>query len=51
MDGLPHRCTAEAIDSWEPEVNGEQLGSKSAVEQYEMLTTKELALRLGIPGG
>ena len=51
MDGLPHRCTAEAIDSWEPEVNGEQLGSKSAVEQYEMLTTKELALRLRMPGG
>jgi len=30
-------------------VNGEQLGSKNAAEQYEMLTAEELAERLRIP--
>jgi hypothetical protein len=40
--GWPHRQTLEVIDFEGTKMQREQLGSKSAGEQFELLTTKQL---------
>ena len=47
--GVPHRPTPEVIDFGGFKMRGEQLGSKSAGEQFELLTAEELAERLRVP--